>query len=569
MLFLSGACESSGFLKIVWFILQLLNIAFIVVPIGLIIMVTVDFFKSILADLDTMTSNLKLAIKRILFCVVIFFLPTIVNLFVGVLDDVGIELGYSECIANANLETIKALEAAEKLNKKNYSYVPEIPGDKVSNRKINGSGDSKSSEDSKVQNDSTPYITIKIDKSSLSSGGSANVVVKVKNANKKKDFLNAKVSVSLPSSLSTSGKKSKKVNKLKPGKTMQLKFKIKAKKSVSFKNSASIKDSSEGSISIYTLNKPASSDNIKVTLKEVTAPESYGKSMISLLSSMNSFAKGKNSKFAMITNGGYELYIPGKVVDSGATSSLMKSMDGMLIEDVFYGEDGINSKTSSGDTKVMKKAIKSAQGGGLKTFNMEYCNKSSCKSNIKSKVKSLGTACYIAPSTELDSLPKVSNPNSNDCNKLSQVKNFAAVLNPDNKYSSKSSYLKAIKNSNYDLIFIDMYFGGKKLSKNDVSSLKKKKNGGKRYICAYVSVGEAEDYRYYWKSSYKKSQPLWMATENKAWKGNYKVLYWTKQWKDILYGSDNSYFGQVLNLGFDCSYLDVIDAYEFFMKEYK
>ena len=574
MLFLNGACQSSGFLKIVWFILQLLKIIFFVVPIGLIIMVSVDFFKSVLANLDTMTSNLKLAIKRILFCVVIFFLPTIVNLFIGILDDVGIEIGYSECIANANLETIRSLEAAEKLNKKNYSYVPEVPKDKVSGRKIKGKSDGdSSSKDEQVQNDSTPYITLKIDKSSLSSGGSANVVVKVKNANKKKDFLNAKVDVSLPNALSSSGKLSKKVNKLKPGKEMILKFSIKAKKNVSFKDSTSIKDSNDGSISIYNLNKPVSADgstdNIKVTLKEVTAPDNYGKSMISLLSSMNSYAKGKNSKFAMITNGGYELYIPGKVVDSGSTGSLMKAMDGMLIEDVFYGEDGINSKTSSGDTKIMKKAIKSAQGGGLKTFNMEYCNKSSCKSKIKEKVKSLGTACYIAPSMELDSLPKVSNSNSDDCNRLSQVKNFAAILNPDNKYSSKSSYLKAIKNSNYDLIFIDMYFNGSKLSKDDVLSLKKKNNGGKRYICAYVSVGEAEDYRYYWKSTYKKKQPLWMATENKAWKGNYKVLYWTKQWKNILYGSDSSYFGQVLNLGFDCSYLDVIDAYEFFQSEYK
>ena len=187
MFFLTGACQSSGFLKIVWFILQLLNIAFIVVPIGLIIMITMDFFKSVIADLETMTNNLKLAIKRILFCVVIFFLPTIVNLFIGVLDEVGIELGYSECIANANLETIKAFEAAEKLNKKDYTYVPDIPGDKVSNRKMKASND-KSSEE-QVQKDSSAYITLKIDKSSLSSGGSANVVVKVKNTNKKKDFL--------------------------------------------------------------------------------------------------------------------------------------------------------------------------------------------------------------------------------------------------------------------------------------------------------------------------------------------------------------------------------------------
>lgn len=575
MLFLDGACQSSGFLKIVYFVLNLVNIVFFIVPVGLIVMISVDFVKNVLADLDTMSKNLKVTIRRILYCVVVFFIPTIVNIFVGILSDAGIKLGYAECIANAKIDIIKDLEKSEKLKKKE-TYVPETPKDKVSNRKIVNSKKKKkkneSIDDSDSQNDSTPVISIKIDKSSLSSGGSANVVVKVKNANKKKDFLNAKVAVSLPDSLTTSGKISKKVNKLSPGKKMTLSFKIKANKKVKFEKSANIKDSNEGSISIYKLKKPVSGgDNITVTLKEVTAPDNYGDSMISLLSSMNSFAKSRNSHFAMITNGGYELYIPGKVVSSNATNSLMSSMDGMLVEDVFYGEDGENSKTDSGDTKIMKKAIKSAQGGGLKTFVLDYCNRDSCKSKIKKGAKALGAAYYVAPSKELEVLPKLasSRVNSGDCNKLSQVKNFAIVLNPDIDYSSKSSYLSAIKKSNYDLIFIDMYFSGNKLSKSDVSSLKKKANGGRRYICGYVSVGEAEDYRYYWKSSYKKSQPLWMATENKEWEGNYKVLYWTKQWKDILYGGDNSYFGQILDLGFDCSYLDVIDAYEFFKNDYK
>ncbi len=117
MFFLSDACQSSGFLKIVYFILQLLKIAFIVVPSGLIIMILVDFLKNVFSDLETMNKNLKLVFRRIIFCVLIFFLPTIVNLMIGMLNDVGVDIKYSDCIENANVETIKTLEAQEKKNK--------------------------------------------------------------------------------------------------------------------------------------------------------------------------------------------------------------------------------------------------------------------------------------------------------------------------------------------------------------------------------------------------------------------------------------------------------------------
>lgn len=53
-----------------------------------------------------------------------------------------------------------------------------------------------------------------------------------------------------------------------------------------------------------------------------------------------------------------------------------------------------------------------------------------------------------------------------------------------------------------------------------------KANGGKHLILAYMSIGEAEDYRYYWKDEWKDHPPGWMAGENPDWPGNYKVKYW-------------------------------------------
>ena len=99
---------------------------------------------------------------------------------------------------------------------------------------------------------------------------------------------------------------------------------------------------------------------------------------------------------------------------------------------------------------------------------------------------------------------------------------------------------------------------------DDIASLKTKINGGNRLVIAYMSIGEAEDYRYYWQKEWKSSPPSWLAGENPNWLGNYKVRYWDLVWQDIIYGNDNSYLKKILDAGFDGVYLDIIDAFEYF-----
>lgn len=98
----------------------------------------------------------------------------------------------------------------------------------------------------------------------------------------------------------------------------------------------------------------------------------------------------------------------------------------------------------------------------------------------------------------------------------------------------------------------------------EVERLRHKANGGRRLVMGYMSIGEAEDYRYYWQSSWNKHRPEWMDKENSAWSGNYKVCYWYKECQDIICGSGDSYLNRILAAGFDGVYLDVIDAYEYF-----
>jgi cysteinyl-tRNA synthetase len=79
-----------------------------------------------------------------------------------------------------------------------------------------------------------------------------------------------------------------------------------------------------------------------------------------------------------------------------------------------------------------------------------------------------------------------------------------------------------------------------------------------------MSIGEAEDYRYYWEADWYSDPPVWLDEKNPLWEGNYKVLYWMQEWQDLIFGDESAYLDRILNAGFDGVYLDIIDAFEHF-----
>jgi len=132
-------------------------------------------------------------------------------------------------------------------------------------------------------------------------------------------------------------------------------------------------------------------------------------------------------------------------------------------------------------------------------------------------------------------------------------------------YDTKDALLQDIGDSNYDVVFLDMFFNdGTQFSKRAIEQLKTKPDGGKRVVICYMSIGEAEDYRYYWNTDWKKNKPVWLDKENVHWKGNYKVRYWEKEWQNVIYGNKDAYLDKIISTGYDGVYLDIIDAFEYF-----
>ena len=102
--------------------------------------------------------------------------------------------------------------------------------------------------------------------------------------------------------------------------------------------------------------------------------------------------------------------------------------------------------------------------------------------------------------------------------------------------------------------------------RNELEPLKVKPNGSRRLLLAYVSIGEAERYRYYWDENWLagSSCPSWLGPVNPQWVGNYPVEYWQPAWQSIIFGQTDSYLDRVLAAGFDGIYLDRADVYEQF-----
>ncbi len=119
-----------------------------------------------------------------------------------------------------------------------------------------------------------------------------------------------------------------------------------------------------------------------------------------------------------------------------------------------------------------------------------------------------------------------------------------------------------ITESGFDLIVIDYSRDGSEKSKYSREDLEKIKEKG-IIIIAYLSIGEAEDYRFYWKKDWYSNPPNWLGKENKEWEGNYAVKYWNNEWRSIIF----SYLDKIIEQGFAGIYLDKVDEFEYWSDE--
>ncbi len=131
------------------------------------------------------------------------------------------------------------------------------------------------------------------------------------------------------------------------------------------------------------------------------------------------------------------------------------------------------------------------------------------------------------------------------------------VLQAEKLAPTRAQAVELLAASGRDVLVLDPFYEpGRRWQAEELRRIGRGKPG--RVLLAYLSIGEAEDYRPYWRSGWKKHPPQFLGAENPHWPGNYAVRFWHPQWQRIILQEVD----RVLAQGFDGLYLDKVDAFE-------
>ena len=147
---------------------------------------------------------------------------------------------------------------------------------------------------------------------------------------------------------------------------------------------------------------------------------------------------------------------------------------------------------------------------------------------------------------------------------------FAYVLQANSLAKSKAEAITNFVACGRDWIVLDENFSnGEPWTAADLSAIRDGKSG--RKVIAYLSIGEAGDYRAYWNTNWDANRdgkpdpgaPDFLLTENPRWKGDYRVKYWHADWQRIILADAD----KIMAAGFDGVYLDIVDGFETFEQD--
>jgi cysteinyl-tRNA synthetase, unknown class len=137
-------------------------------------------------------------------------------------------------------------------------------------------------------------------------------------------------------------------------------------------------------------------------------------------------------------------------------------------------------------------------------------------------------------------------------------------------YQLQNDDADVIARSPYDVMVIDYSKDSSDrgaFKTADLDKMKRKPDGSRRYVLAYISIGEAETYRYYWGErgwpDGRNRKPM-VENENPEWLGNHSIKFWHNEWQDLILNDDDSYMNRIARAGFDGVYLDKVDIADFY-----
>ena len=296
----------------------------------------------------------------------------------------------------------------------------------------------------------------------------------------------------------------------------------------------------------------------------------YREYMRTMIEDLSIYAHGRNPKFVTVTRPGFDLtswsrrefdldeikrdrlkVSPDSIVPVGTPMRrYLQRVDGVLLNGQFCAP----LRVPRADVAAMMKQ-------GVKMLSVDHCGDASAASAGLQAAVRMGVVAHMDLDADdiFDRVPtrKPVPENSGNVETLADARNMLMML--DSKaYGSKEEWLAALAATNYDVVVTDAFYrGNQPLTKDAVHGLTFKQMGARRLVLARLSLGYAEDERYYWQRDWKIGEPSWIQGRAPGKPGSYVVEFWNPAWKAII----GKYFAGIMDLGFDGVVLDGVEAY--------
>ena len=228
----------------------------------------------------------------------------------------------------------------------------------------------------------------------------------------------------------------------------------------------------------------------------------YRQDMRDFVVGLSTWARSQSPAFAVVIQNGHQILTSDGAADGEPEAGLIQALDGAARESLFYGYPDDDGPTPEEAQREMLGLTAVAAQQDLTVLVTDYCSTPRLVDHSYMANLELGYVSFAADRRELDSIPayplEPHRVNSADIRRLGDARNFLYLINPG-AYPDRASFLDALAATNHDLLIIDLFFDYAGLTPPEVERLKRKANGGARLVLAYMSIGEAEDYRYYFR----------------------------------------------------------------------
>ena len=294
----------------------------------------------------------------------------------------------------------------------------------------------------------------------------------------------------------------------------------------------------------------------------------YRQEMRRFVKKISAYAKGMNANFLVIPQNAEDIVTAAGNPKEPLDYSYLKAIDGIGRESLFYGYGEDNVVTPGRTNRRIMAFLDKYLDNGLHVLVTDYAFSPNKLADSYLKNDKKNYISFGASRRGLDNIPSYPGSpfreNREDIHSLANVRNFLYLLDAGNPdfFTGRENFLAAMRATNFDALIIDAFYEGEILTASEVHDLRTKQNGGSRLVIAYMSIGEAENYRYYWQAGWDSAPPSWLDSQNPTFQDNFLVRYWQPEWQEIICHGENSYLQRIIEAGFDGVYLDVVDAFE-------